>query len=979
MNINDQLHGFTLTDARPIPETGGEGFYFIHDKSGARLLYLKNDDDNKTFGVGFRTPSANSTGVAHILEHSVLNGSQKYRTKEPFMDLAKSSLATFLNAMTFSDKTIYPVASRNEKDFFNLMDVYLDAVFHPSIYTTPEVFLQEGWHYHLEDAEDPITYRGVVYNEMRGALSSADDQVGDAVLAALYPDTIYGCESGGDPYEIPSLTYDAFLDFHRTLYHPSNSYFFLYGDVDIDRALAHIHDGYLAAYDRLAVDSALTPQPRFEAPKQVETTFSVSAGDEVAGKSQLVYATLFGTRTNLRDLFLAELLAGALIDSQAGPLRQALMKANLGADVLSFSSDGLEIPFGVVLKDTEPERLHDFVQVLEDEVRRLIKEGLPEDVLLASLNKMEFQLREASGYATRGIVHYINAFESWLYDGSPFEALAYDQVLADLRADVQAGRLGQELAARFLDNPHKVILTARPEPGKNEARDAAVREELARYKESLSDEEIQALVAATHRLIERQNREDTEEERATLPTLSLADIDTRVEPVPREVRQVAGAEVHLHDIFTSGILYLDMRFDTGHIAAADLMDYSLILSLIGAMDAEEADYTDLVTREYLLTGGISTTPAIAQDYRDADVFYPRLVVSGRMLSSADFEAVFELLDHILRKTVFTDKERLQELIQMLRLRAETGIFQQGHAVASSRAKSYLAPQVAYVEKTHGLDFLFYLQELDRHFDEVADDLIHRLTHLYGRLLQRKNLKVGLTGSLDDMEAIMPHLQHFLEGIPESAGETAAFLPQISVKNEGIMSAAAVQYVAQAADLRDFDVVYNGRMEVLSNVLTNEYLYNEIRAKGGAYGQGIRFGKSGLMTLYSYRDPNLAETFAVYDRMADWLEALSYDEERLRPFIIGTMNRFNPAQTAGSRGVTDLSMAITGQTYDDVARLADEALATTVADLRTYAGALRRAVKEKVCCVLGGAARIQEEAALFDHLVRLENGSEGAEQ
>lgn len=973
MNIGDTLHGFTLTDQRPLPETGGDGLYFIHEKSGARLLYLANEDDNKTFGIGFRTPSANSTGVAHILEHSVLNGSKKYRTKEPFMDLAKSSLATFLNAMTFSDKTIFPVASRNDKDFAHLMDVYLDAVFNPSIYVTKEIFLQEGWHYHLERPEDPITYRGVVYNEMRGALSGADEQVVDAVLAALYPDTIYGYESGGDPYEITDLTYEAFLNFHRTLYHPSNSYLFLYGEMDLASVLARIDNGYLNRYNKADIDSALALQAPFAEAKEVETTFAVATGDETEGKDQLVYSVIFGTRTNPRDLFLADLFADALIDSQAGPLRKALLAAGLGADVSSMSSDGIQIPFGLILKDTDAARKDDFVRVVEDTVRDLIANGIPQELLLSSLNKIEFGYREASGYATRGIIYYINAFESWLYDESPFDALAYDAPLAALRQDILDGKLEAELQTRFLDNPHKVILTARPDPGKNERRDAAVEAKLAAYKDALSEDEIQELVRATERLLARQNRQDSPEERATLPVLKLSDIDTTVTPVPRDERTVGGARVLLHDLFTSGIVYLDVLFDTAHIGAEDLSDYSLLTTLLGALDTSAHSYSELVTDEYLYTGGVSLSPTLYSDYNKRGVFYPRLALSTRLLATADPEKVFELMRETLCDTVFDDTDRIHEVIQMLRLRMEMGIFQKGHSVVSARAKSYLSQQAKYGEAVSGLDFLFYLQDLDKNFDAVKETLVARLKALHNRLLTRNGLLVSITGAESDCEALFPALERFLAAFPDDAIPAADFLPAVAIANEGIQSAAGVQYVAQAADLTNYGVPYSGKLEVLSNLLSYEYLYNEVRAKGGAYGQGIRFSRNGFMSVYSYRDPNLSKTFDVYAGLADWLRQLDFDDDRLRPFIIGTMNRFNPALTARAKGVLDLSFAVTGQTFADVERVQAEALDTDIDDLRGYADALGQAIGANIRCVLGSAARIQAEAGLFDRLLRLESG------
>lgn len=965
-----EQYGFHLVEERPLPELGGQGLLLAH-QSGARLLAILNDDDNQTFGIGFRTPSDNSTGVAHILEHSVLNGSRKYRTKEPFMDLVKSSLATFLNAMTFSDKTIYPVSSRNEKDFTHLMDVYLDAVFNPAIYESKEIFLQEGWHYHLEKADDPLTYRGVVYNEMRGALSGADAQVQNAILTALYPDTVYGKESGGDPYEIPSLTYDDFLDFHRRYYHPSNAYIFLYGQVDLARRLKLIHEDYLSHYEPLDLDSSLAVQAPFATAKEVEVTYSAAPEDSKVNKDQLAYALIFGSRTSLRDLFLADLLTDALIDSQAGPIRQALREAGIGADVQSFSSDGLQIPFGIIAKDTDAARKDDFVQVVEEAFRKLAEEGPDKDLLLASLNKIEFAYRECQGFGTRGVVYYINAFESWLYDGSPFDALHYEAPLAALREDIEAGRLGEEIRSRILDNPHKVILTARPEAGKTDRRDAAVAEELAAYKASLTEAEVQALVEETHRLIARQNRADTPEERATLPVLSLDDIDASIPRVPTEKDQLPQGTLISNDIFTSGILYLNLYFHTDHIAADDLTDYALLTALLGSMDSAHYSYADLSTREYLLSGGLNITPAFYSDFNDPDKSYPRLVVSTRLLGTASLADALDLIEEELCATRLDDKARLHEVIKMLRLRTEAGLLRVGHQVASARAVSYLSDQSAYVERIAGLDLLFALQDLDDRFDEEGDALVARLQALYARLVDKRDVLIGLTGSAADIAAARGPVLAFIDRLPDKDLPPADFLPRATVKNEGLKSAAGVQYVARAARLGEAAGAYKGSWEVLTNLLTNEYLYNEVRAKGGAYGQGIRFSRKGYMSLYSYRDPNLEKTMDVYAALPDWLAKLEMSREDLAPFIIGTVDKFNPQRTPAGKGLLSLRLHISGQSYEDIEATQAEALAASPEALKAMAPALADAMARSVTCVIGSATAIDRARDYFDQVRNLE--------
>lgn len=972
MEIQQVVSGFRLVEERQVPETNSLGRLFVHEKSGARLLQLANDDSNKVFGIGFRTPSSNSTGVAHILEHSVLNGSKKYRTKEPFMDLLRSSLSTFLNAMTFSDKTIYPVASQNDKDFDHLMDVYLDAVFHPAIYERKEIFLQEGWHYHIEKPEDAISYRGVVYNEMRGALSSADAQVGDMILSCLYPDTIYGKESGGDPYEIPSLTYEAFLDFHRRLYHPANSYIFIYGDGDIEHFLSHIDEAYLSDYDKAEVDSAISWQEAFAEPQEVEATYSVAPDADTKDKDFLAYAVSLGTRKDPADIFVEEVLSEVLVDSQAGLVKNALLAAGIGEDVSAFSNDGLQLPFGIVAKETDAAKREDFVRIVEDTLRGLVRDGIDKDLLTAAVNKMEYALREAEGYTTRGIIYYINAFETWLYDGDPFDALCYNDTLSMLRENIASDYYERYIEERILNNPHKVILTVRPQPGKNDEKDAAITKALADYKASLSEDEVAALVEETQRLLARQNREDTPEEKATIPHLERADVTGSFPVIPCSEETIAGVTVLHHPLFTAGIDYTDMLLSLDHIDVDDLPYLSLLTSLIGAVDTENYTYSALSTAEYLTSGGIRITSRAIQDYHDPDKFTHKLLVSSKTLSPEDTAGFLNLAWEQLTKSDFSDKKRFREVVQMLKNQIQMGIFQQGHTVVAGRVTAYHSAFSRFNEYLNGLDFLFFLQDLDNHFDERFDDVLARVQGLYAKLLTRKGMIVSVTGSDESYAAIRPLLAEWLERLPDVEYLHADWQVPVEVLNEGIQSSANVQYVAKGADLRPLGVRYSGVMEVLSNLLTNDYLYNNIRAKGGAYGQGIRFSRNGSVSCYSYRDPNLENTIAVYDGMADWLENLEMDDASLTNVIIGVMNRFNPVMTARAQGTWSLTSHVNGATREDIVKAQEEALATTVDDLRAYAPVLRQAMAENHLCVLGGSERVKQAGALFDHVIKLEN-------
>jgi Zn-dependent M16 (insulinase) family peptidase len=973
MQVNGIYAGFRLVEERPVVEAGSLGRLFVHEKTGARLFHMENDDNNKVFGIGFRTPSDNSTGVAHICEHAVLNGSRKYRTKDPFMDLERTSLATFLNAMTYSDKTIYPVASRNDRDFRQLMDVYLDSVLHPLIYDRKETFLQEGWHYHLEHTDDPLVYSGVVYNEMRGALSGADDQIIGAVMAHLYPDTIYGKESGGDPYEIPQLTYEAFLDFHRRFYHPVNSYSFIYGDGPIQDYLALL-DSYFSEFEPASVDSTIAWQAAFEAPREANVTYSVAPGDATEGKAALTYTVSLGSRRDLRDIFVSDILQDVLVDSQAAPIKLALMQAGIGADVSGFSSDGLQIPFGIEARDVCADQKEDFVRIIDQALRDCVEKGLDRDQVRAALNKIEYDLREAGGYATRGIIYYINAFETWLYDGSPFEALAYEAPLADLRRALDTDYFERFIQERILDNPHKLVLTALPEPGKNDRRDARMAQDLAAYKAGLSEGEVAALVDQTHKLLALQERQDTPEEKATLPRLTRADVTGEPDRVPSHTDHIGPARVLHQPLETGGVNYFAFAFDLDHFSWDDLPYVSLFVTLAGAVDTDKHTYAQLGTEEYLTSGGIGIANRVYERAdREGHELDHRLIVTTKTLNARETQGALDLISEMLRDNDFSDKKRFREVVEMVRLQMQEGIFRQGHTVAAGRASSYHSPYGLFNERISGLDFLFFIQDLCAHFDDRFEAVRARVEDVAARLLTAHGLVASVTTDQESYDRIRSILSDWIGQFDDKElahGDWSGLVPV--VKNEGIASAANVQYVAKAADLGAEGVAYSGDLQVLAGILTNGYLYENIRTKGGAYGQGIRFSRNGMMTCYSYRDPNLGQTLAVFDGLPDCVAALDLDEETLTSYIIGVMNRFDPVMTVRDKGRFVLRLALTGLTHEDLARSQRQALAATVDGLRAYAEPLRRALAQNHLCALGSAARIEEEGDLFGTIVHLEN-------
>lgn len=970
MNIGNKTNGFTLLRKEVVDELNGTFHLFTHDVTKAKLIYIASDDEDKVFGVGFRTPPEDSTGVAHIIEHSVLNGSKKYRTKEPFMDLIKGSLQTFLNAMTYPDKTLYPIASRNDADFHNLMDVYLDAVFNPSIYEKREVFLQEGWHYHILDEKDPIAYKGVVYNEMRGATSSAEDQVEYAIQETLYPDSPYGKNSGGDPYAITDLTYDAFMDFHKRYYHPSNAYLYLYGDMDLEEALHHIQDGYLAHYDYLDIDSTLPSQKRYTETQHINYAYSVATGDPTENKDFLVYSVLLDENQSMKDMIAKEVLSEILVDSQASPLKIALLKAGIGEDVYSITYGIKEAPFSIVAKNTSSKRKEEFVDIIETALKEMVENGVDAQLLEAQLNKVEYTLRETGGHATKGLVYFINSFDTWLYDKDPLLALRYNDALVDLRKEAKDGYFERYIAHHFLDNPHKVILTATPSEGLNAERDKEVEASLKAYKERLSTEELESLIYSNHQLLAMQNREDTPEEKATIPRLSLDDIEPKFKPAPREVLSLNEATLLYHDLFTSNINYLELAFDIEHLSEEEMSLASLLSELIGSMNTENFTYEALSTETFLHTGGIYLGPTAINDGVDPSKFHRKLMVSGKAIGEEKSKKMLDLMLEQFQKTDFTDRERFLEVVKQMKSRLEMGIYDSGHAITMNRVASYFSASSKCNELINGLDFFFFIQDLEKHFDEKYDTVLAQIQSLYKKVFSRTKLVINLTAERDDFEALLPAITSFTEAFPATSYEPVELTFEPERKNEGIKSSANVQYVAKGYDFRKLGYNYSGAMTVTGQILSTNYLHSEIRAKGGAYGAGVRFARAGSLTTFSYRDPNLLQTIAVYDGMAEYLENLAMDQSELEASIIGIIGRLDPPVTNRSKGSLDLNMYLANRSYEQISETIDQARATTLDDLRQYASLLKESMDENYLCVLGNADTIEEHRDVFNTMVSL---------
>ena len=967
MKIDDVIHGFRLIRSEEIAEADGHGHTFVHEKTGARLFFLETEDDNKVFSISFRTPPVDDTGVAHIVEHSVLCGSRKYPLKEPFVELVKGSLNTFLNAMTFPDKTMYPVASRNDRDFQNLMDVYLDAVFYPAMRTNPQVLMQEGWHYELEDADAPLSYSGVVYNEMKGALSAPDDLLGSRIMAALYPDTTYGCESGGDPEAIPTLTQEMFLDFHARYYHPSNSYIYLYGDMDIEEKLAYLDRAYLSHFERIPVPSRIDRQQAFAGRVDKAHFYPIGAEEPLEENSFLSLNWVIGDTADRKRVMALQILDHALLRMQGAPLRQALIDAGLGRDVDSnYESDILQPLFSIIVSKSETARADEFVRIVKDTLRKLADGELDHTLVQASLNTLEFRLRESDfGSSPKGLIYGIRMMKTWLYDGAPADYLRYEDVLAELKAGLENGYFEQVIRESFLENPHEALVTLAPSRTLGQEREAAQEKILAEKKAAMSAEEIAEVLASCAALKEAQEEPDTEEALASIPILARSDIRAEAERLPLDLRDCAGTKILYSDIETNGIVYLNFYFPMAAVAQADLPYAYLLAEMFGAVDTARHSYAELAMLRSLYTGGFGADIVAYTRAGEPDSLLPRFKLRAKVLKG-NLPRLFDLLAEIMTESDFSGAKRVRELIDEGKTGMELSLQRAANQVVAARIAADLTPSGRYAE-VGGLPFHDFLRTFKDNFEARHAEMQKAFQRILPQIFNANDLMVSVTAPAADYDEIAAGLAKFQQKISSVLFPPAPYTWEIVPKNEGLMTQSRVQYVAKGANFIKLGYSYTGVLRVLETLLRYDYFWTRIRVQGGAYGAMTQFNRNGFMIFSSYRDPNLAETFAVLDETADYVRSFDVSDREMDKFIIGTMSGVDAPLTPQMKGDIAATFHLRGITWEDRQRAREEILTAGQEDVRALAPLVEAAMRENVRCVLGGEEKICANAALFDEI------------
>ena len=946
------------------------GYILKHVKSGAKICIIENDDENKVFYIGFRTPPHDSTGVAHITEHSVLCGSSKYPVKDPFVELAKGSLNTFLNAMTYPDKTVYPVASTNDADFKNLMDVYMDAVLHPNIYNLKEIFSQEGWHYEMEDEDSELTINGVVYNEMRGAFSNPDDVLSREILNSLYPDTAYAVESGGDPKNIPDLTYEDFLNFHSRYYHPSNAYIYLYGDMDFTERLNYLDREYLSYFDRIEVDSAIKKQEPFEKTRYLAKSYSIGSDEDTADKTFLSYNISVADNLNPTLYQAMDILEYAMLTSPGAPIEKALLDAGIGKDIIGGYDSGIYQPyFSVIAKGANEDDRDRFIQIIRDTLTDMADGGIDKKALYAAINSSLFKYKEADfGSYPKGLMYGLQLLDSWIYDDNqPFMHLHGIGVLEDLKKKVEDGYFEDLIRQYLLGNHHATVLTLTPVPGQTAAEEEELKKKLAEYKSTLSPDEIKDIVSYTAHLKEYQDTPSTARELATIPLLKRSDLKREAKPFKTDEHDYHGVKILHHDIRTNGINYFIACFDAQKAIGRDLPTLSLMVQMLGMLDTADYSYNELSNEINLLTGGISVSLKV----------YPRLDGDYRFVCEMRMRYLYEnaaeamdLLRQMAFLSDFSDKKRVQELLGMEKLKLQNRITQAGHVAAPLRAGSYFSPAAAILDAISGIEYYRFLCDFEEHFDERYDGFCNDVKRLLCTVFTKDDVVISTTGDAQALalaKLSVPVLISAVDELHKANPDVVIHEPEdiLTVKkNEGFKTPSQVNYVGRSGDFKAAGYEYTGAMKILRTILSYDYFWINIRVKGGAYGCMSSFSRTGEVNFASYRDPELSATNDIFEHTDEYVRDFDADERDMTKYIIGTISSMDTPLTPAQEGGRSFTAYMTGMTIERLQKERDEVIDAVPEDIKKLAAPVRAVLDQGYICAVGSETSLEADKDIF---------------
>ena len=964
--IGKNISGFKLESKKWIEDIHSNVMIFQHVKSGAKLIYLQNEDENKVFSISFRTPVHDNTGVNHIIEHSVLCGSREYPVKDPFLIMTKQSLNTFMNALTGPDFTMYPVASKNEKDFNNLMSVYLDAVFYPNISKDPRILKQEGWHYEVNSETSELNYNGIVYNEMKGNYSSPQVILSNTINQSLFNDNSYSYESGGNPDNIPDLTYDKFIETYKKYYVPSNSSIYLYGKLNIKNTLKFMNDNYLSKLPKGSVDSSIKLQKPYE--REVEKTGLYPVAKD-AGTVNMTYLSsnyVIDKVTNVENVLGFQILQAILLNTEASPLRKALLNSGIGANVYaSFNTSTQQPIFSIIATNANEAEKYKFKNTLDDALKQLVIKGFDEELLNSVVTAIEFSLRTQNSDANRGMNYMSAAMNCWNYDVDPTEYLEITPALNKIKSKISDRYFEKLIQKYLLDNKHNSLVVLKPSNGLNEKKEEMLKKKLAAYKASLSEIELAKIKKDTEELKKWQETEDSKESLSKIPTLSRKDLNSSAEEIPTIEKLTRGIKMLSHPIFTDGITYTNLYFDSSKVPQDKILYLKLLANILGSVNTEKYDLTQLSNKMMKDTGGISFNSIAFKNNADSNKYAPKMSISINALNNTLPKAL-ELLDEIINHSKFDNKNRMKGLIKMLRVNYESIFVNQGNRIAIERTLSYLSDSGKYSDLDY-LPYYNFICDLDDNFDVKFNEMVKNLDDVKDIVFNKEGLVVSYTGDEEYYTNFSDSFNEFAEKIKDKKFPIREYKFDFSNKNDAIVIPSQVQYVVKAGSFKKAGYKYSGKMKVVENILNSDYLWKELRVKGGAYGGAMSFTKHEVL-FYSYRDPNLKETLNTFEETVKFLRNFKADEKEMTNYIIGAIGSMDYLTGPYYKGVLGDNMYFSGTTQNDVQKLRDEILTTTAEDIRNYADLLEVVIKQNLHCVVGSETKVNENKDLFDRII-----------
>ena len=944
MKINDVIHGFEVVNIRHFDQLKADVYEMKHQKTHAQLLWLDRDDDNKTFSIGFKTTPTDNTGVFHILEHSVLNGSDKYPVKEPFVDLLKGSLQTFLNAMTFGDKTVYPVSSRNDQDFINLTRVYLDAVFNPVAVKNPNVFYQEGWHYEIEKPEDDIFYRGVVYNEMKGAYSSGERVASQTLQEALFPDNCYAFESGGNPDYIPDLTYEMFCANHAKYYHPTNSYIFLDGKMDIDNMLAIINDEYLYKYD--LNDDVI----EIEKQKPVVTDLVRKEYEEVEVEDKTIvdFGYVIGNFDDYEKSAAFSIIASVLADNNQSPLKKAILEKGLAQDVsVAISDDIYQKYIEIMINNTNEDKFTEIKDTIDEVFKDVVKNGLDKEEILACLNKMEFASKEKDfGMASKGVVFDILALSSWLYGGDPIKGIVFDEVYDSLREKVNTSYFENLIKENLIDSNHHAAVMLVPSLTLQQENMEKMSKKMVEFKKSLSENDLAELLELNKVLHQYQQSVDTPEIKQCLPKLTLDDIKGDPTEVKNSIHEVNGRTVIEYNRDTDGINYYRMHFDVSDLTLHELSQLSLLCNLLSQLPTKQHTVNEINKLKKSYIGALSASTTFVEDAHSND-YKSNFTVSFSCLDKNN-EKAWQIVKEILTETLFDNENDILDIIKQCKMEMQMGMNASGHSAGMTRMAAQLSEAGVSKEFSEGYSYYQYLKQ---QCDEFNKDEIEKLVSLSNRIFasSRMTLSIMGEGAKEMVEKIISDLP-----IGQAVNEKAERKPLERV-NEAIIIPSKISYAIMGSNT-DFAKQYKGKMAVIRKVLGLDYLWNEVRAKNGAYGTGL-VNRNKAVMYYSYRDPNPVNSVNIYKNCSSYLENFCKNDDDLLVYVIGAVGDIDPLLTNSSTMALGDGEYFNHTTFQDKCDIKEQIISMTKEEIEKMIPMFEEIAQNSTICIFGSSESI----------------------